>query len=382
MKITFLSNYYNHHQSPFSRAMAGAEGVDYTFIQTKPMSSQRRALGYGTELPDFVLDCVADVAPAEANLLDADVVIAGSAPEGLLQPRIDGGKLLLRYAERPLKQGLEPLKYLPRLLRWHKRNPKRKPIYLLCASGYTAGDYRKFGLFRHRAYRWGYFPQTHRYEDPAALMAKKDPKAILWCGRFLDWKHPDDALAVAKKLAAEGYDFSMTFVGTGEMETEMTRFIAENGLADKVRIAGSMKPEQVREMMEQSGIYLMTSDRQEGWGAVLNESMNAGCAVVTSHLVGAAPFLVRNGENGLVYPSGNVDALYEYVKNLLENPEKQRELGLSAYETIVNEWNAEEAAQRLAALSEAILSGNKRPDLYESGPCSRAEIVKESWYKR
>lgn len=382
MKLTFVSNYYNHHQSPFSQAMAQAEGVDYTFIQTKAMSDERRALGYGTALPAFVMDCTVDAAPAAGEILEADAVVAGSAPEGLLIPRIQAGKLLFRYAERPLKQGLEPAKYLPRLLRWRKRNPKNKPIYLLCASGYTAGDYRKFGLFRGRAYRWGYFPQTVRYDDPAAAIAKKDPKAILWCGRFIGWKHPMDALAVAARLHREGVDFSMTFVGTGELEGQMRRFIDENDLTETVTLTGSMKPEQVRAVMENAGIYLHTSDRQEGWGAVLNESMNAGCAVVASHLVGAAPFLVKPNENGCIYPSGDVDALYETVKNLLENPEKQQRLGISAYETIANEWNAEEAAKRLVALSNAILAGNKAPDLYESGPCSRAEIVKESWYKR
>lgn len=382
MKIVFVSNYYNHHQAPLSQTLNAMDGVDYTFIQTKEMSAERRALGYGTALPPFVLDCTQDQSAGLRSILDADVVIAGSAPEGLLQPRIAAGKLLFRYAERPLKQGLEPLKFLPRLLRWRQRNPKNAPIYLLCASGYTAGDYRKFGLFRDRAYRWGYFPQTNRYPDPAALLGSKDPKSILWCGRFLDWKHPDDALAVAKKLAAEGCDFRLTFVGTGPMEAQMAQFIVENDLADKVNIAGSRTPEQVREMMEQAGIYLMTSDRQEGWGAVLNESMNAACAVAASHLAGSAPFLVKDGENGCIYPSGDVDALYETVKNLLNNPEKQKKLGLCAYETMINEWNAEEAAHRLVTLAQAILAGETAPDPYQSGPCSRAENLKESWYKR
>ncbi len=380
MKIAFVSNYLNHHQIPLANAFSGA---DYTFIQTGKMSEERKKLGYGMEeIPAYLLDYAQQPEEARQTIADADLVIAGSAPEELLSTRIKAGKILFRYAERPLKQGLEIHKYLPRLLRWRSRNPLSKPIYMLCASGYTAADYRKFGLFRNRTYRWGYFPQTHRYDDPVAMIEKKDPTHILWCGRFLDWKHPDDALQVAKRLDAEGFDFRMTFVGTGEMGEKMARFIEENGLSHRVTLAGSMKPEQVRQMMENAGIYLLTSDRQEGWGAVLNESMNAGCAVVTGHLVGSAPFLVKNGENGLVYPSTDVDALYQQVKKLLENPEMQKKLGLSAYETIANEWNAEVAASRVTALAEAILAGDKSPDLYESGPCSRAKIVKESWYKQ
>ena len=37
---------------------------------------------------------------------------------------------------------------------------------------------------------------------------------------------------------------------------------------------------------------------QEGWGAVVNEAMNSGCAVVADHMIGAAPWLIRQGENG------------------------------------------------------------------------------------
>ena len=49
--------------------------------------------------------------------------------------------------------------------------------------------------------------------------------------------------------------------------------------------------------MEKSEIFLFTSDKGEGWGAVLNESMNSACAVVASHAIGSVPFLLKDGEN-------------------------------------------------------------------------------------
>lgn len=51
-----------------------------------------------------------------------------------------------------------------------------------------------------------------------------------------------------------------------------------------------MKASEVRSYMEKADIYLFTSDFNEGWGAVLNESMNSGCAVVASHAIGSVPF--------------------------------------------------------------------------------------------
>ena len=48
MTITFVSNYFNHHQKPFSDACYRALGEGYRFIQTEPMEEERVAMGWGT----------------------------------------------------------------------------------------------------------------------------------------------------------------------------------------------------------------------------------------------------------------------------------------------------------------------------------------------
>ena len=134
------------------------------------------------------------------------------------------------------------------------------------------------------------------------------------------------------------------------------------------------------EKMEKAGVYLFTSDQKEGWGAVLNEAMNSACAVVASHATGSAPFLIQDKENGLLYQSGNTDDLYRKVKYLLDHPTETERMGKKAYETVTDLWNAEIAAERLLRLSACILNGEDCADLYESGPCSRAEIIKNDWF--
>ena len=99
------------------------------------------------------------------------------------------------------------------------------PIYMLCASAYTAGDYHKLGLFKNRTYHWGYFPETKRYDDMDRLFDNKKKTNILWCGRFLDWKHPDDMIKVAMRLKNDGYTCTMNLIGTGVMEQELSDMI-------------------------------------------------------------------------------------------------------------------------------------------------------------
>ena len=72
----------------------------------------------------------------------------------------------------------------------------------------------------------------------------------------------------------------------------------------------------------------------EPWGLVINEVMNAGRAVVVSDQVGCGPDLVRPGENGYVFPAGDIAGLRQALVNLLGDPEKCRVMGQKSLEII------------------------------------------------
>lgn len=385
MKIVFVSNYFNHHQQALAECLNSESGNNFRFIATSEMRLDRKRLGYGTEkTPYVILSYESAESEKEACkwIIEADVVIIGSAPEYFVKERLKQGKLTFRYSERPLKKGIEIHKYLYRLVKWHRTNPRNANLYLLCASAYAANDFSKFGLFKNRCFRWGYFPETKIYESIEDIISKKKKNTILWAGRFLDWKHPDIAIRIARRLKAEGFSFELNMIGIGEMEEDLKSLILEYRLEDCVHLLGSMKPKEVRAYMEISEIYLFTSDRNEGWGAVLNESMNSACAVVASHAIGSVPFMLNDEVNGLIYNDGDENDLYKKVKLLLENKELCNAYGKEAYMTMLNTWNADNAARRFIRLSEKLLNVDANKNMYESGPCSVAEIVRDDWYRR
>lgn len=381
MKVVFLSNFMCIHQLPLCEYMYSRFGSDFVFVATEEIETDRLSQGYSdmNHAYDFVLrayESETEKQKAQRLTDEADVVLAGDAPLSYVRNRLKQNKVTFLYSERIYKSGHQWWKWPVRLWRFYKNYGRHESLYLLSASAYAADDFAKTFTFINKAYKWGYFPEVKRYADVEALLANKQPGTILWVGRFLDWKHPEAVVEVARRLKEEGYDFRVKMIGNGELLEDIRWQVKESGLEDCVQLPGAVPAEEVRAYMEDAAIYLFTSDRNEGWGAVLNESMNSGCAVVASDAIGAVPFLLDNGENGLTYRSGNVDELYEKVKFLLDNPERGNELGRAAYETMTGVWNAEVAAERLIKLSEALLRGEKHPNLYETGPCSLAERIK------
>jgi len=387
--ITFFSNYYNHHQKALCDAFYAMLGDGFTFVETMPIEGFRAQMGWGEDNPSYVLrtyESTENDEKAKDLGLNSDLVIMGTAPEVYIEPRLSENKLTFRYSERPLKEGFIKF-FIPRLTRkylhLHVRN-RKKNIHILGASAFTSLDYHKmFRSYEGKCYKFGYFP-IHCEYDTKELMEKKAELAagrpsILWMGRMLKLKRPDLVVKACANLRDMGYDFTLALVGEGEEEEHLKSLVKELKLTDRVTISGFLKPQEARDRMAQAQIYVMTSNKLEGWGSVIYEGLNAGCAVVASHACGATPWLVKHEQCGLVYKSGSVQSLTNQLEKLLKNPELVTEYGTKAYEQMHAMWNPAVAAERVIGLAEALSEGKEVP--YEDGPCSRAPFLKNNWFK-
>ncbi|MGN0413603.1 MAG: glycosyltransferase [Lachnospiraceae bacterium] len=394
MKITFVSNYINHHQIPVSNELFRQLGEDYCFIQTEPIEAERLQMGWEDQTGKLsYLKCYYDEPEVCKKLImESDAVIfGGTDEESYIQDRLKAGKLTIRYSERLYKTGqwkaVSP-RGLNKKYQDHTRY-RKSPVYLLCAGGYVPCDFHIVHAYPEKMLKWGYFPATMELDidevwerknrkamKPGESASKEGVMTLLWAGRFIDWKHPELPIFLAQQLKQKGYKFHLTMVGGGDMEQEICGMVQKKQLEDCVELAGYLSPEQVREKMLDSQIYLFTSDYQEGWGAVLNEAMNSGCAVVASHAIGAVPFLVQHGKNGLIFESGNQKDFCNQVEKLLQKQKEAENLGKEAYQTITETWNAEKAADRLLTTIKN-LQLQEELSFYAEGPCSRAEVVSE-----
>ena len=373
MHITFVSNYINHHQLPLSEELYRLTGGDYTFLQTEPMSEERIRMGWDPELSKKpYVKVVEDKEEAKRIILESEnVIFAGAEDESLVIPRLEAGKFTVRYSERLYKEGR--WKFIsPRGLKqkhYDHTRFKDHPVYMLCAGAYTAGDFRLVHAYPGKMYKFGYFPEFVEYADVHAKR-RSETVEILWAARFIDWKHPEMPVSLAAGLKGSGYPFHITMVGDGELLEKTKAGAKELGVDDVITFTGSKTPPEVRECMLKADIFVASSDAREGWGAVINEAMNSGCAVIASREMGAAPWLIKDGVNGYLYKACHKEELYHRVAEAIEDPEKRAEIGTRAYETIRDLWNAHVAAERLVAFIND--PEHKMPE-YDDGPLSRAE---------
>lgn len=389
-KVTFFSNYLSHHQIPFSDAMKSIPGIDYKFVATMPFNQKRATLGY-RDLNynySYVIRAYDDTKSRDeayelAN--SSDLAIIGSASDNYVIRRLKNEQLTFKYSERLYKNDIPIVKYPHAAVSaWlHHGRFQNRPLYMLCASAYTAADCAYFGNYKNKTFKWGYFPEECCIEEDKLFRNKgtTDKVLILWVGRLIDWKHPELSIIIADRLKNLGYNFELNIIGNGELENTIREMISALNLSDCVKMLGSMQPEKVQEHMQRAHIFLFTSDFNEGWGAVLNEAMSNGCSVVASHAIGSVPFLIKHEENGLIYCNGNIDDLFNCVKHLMNDKEFRLQLGKKAFHTIHEIWNARIASLRLIELAENLLNGGNRIPVFDDGPCSPAPILSNDWFK-
>lgn len=252
---------------------------------------------------------------------------------------------------------------------------------MLCASSFVPNDCKWAFAFKNKTYKWGYFPPFKEIAINEVMDKRqvKDCVDVLYVARSLKLKHPELAIKAIQNLYLQGYKVKLTMVGgvfDGDKNSKKVFEYCKNQeklTPDCITVLGAVENSKVRDLMLNSDIFVFTSDRNEGWGASLNEAMSSGCACVVSNAIGSAHFLINNEVNGLLFKNKSRSSLQLQLKRLLDDNSLRQSISVNAYYTILNEWRPEIAGQRLISLIHDLLCG-KDTD-YLTGPCSKAKPV-------
>lgn len=381
MKIVFIGDNLSIHQKPLSDRLFSLLGENYLFVGTKPMAQERINMGwidYTKDSPYALCVTNENKKYVEKKIDDADAVIIGAAKTLWVKKRLKDNKLVFRYQERPIKGTGIFNRFNPKTIVGLFRSSviwQRKNYHLLAASAYAYNDFSKFFCFKNRAWKFGYFVepiQTH------FLKRNNNVVQISWIGRMITWKRCEMVLKAARFLKLQGIAVHFTIIGQGPLEENIKSKAHEWGLDGDITFLNSKSNQEVRELLKQSDIHLITSDSNEGWGVVTNEALSAGCCVISSKQTGSAPFLIKHRKNGLLFNVNKQKQLNRLIKEAILNEELRNELGQNAIETMSKTWSPKNAAERFVGLVAWLQKEkNEEEDLIDlQGPCSPAKITK------
>ena len=377
-KLVFFNNSLNHHQVLVADELFKILGDEFVYVAICPVGTVNLKGGEDYSNRSYCLKASESIESQNLALQlsrNAGVCVFGaeSMPYAKERARYNPKGLSFEVGERWLKKGWINV-LSPNLIKWwwaYQTLFRKANFYKLCASAYAACDHNKLFTYKEKCFKWGYFTNVdYPVDEGKRNEADSNKITILWCARFLDWKHPELVIKLARIMKDNGRQVIIDMYGAG-VELERTKKMCRDlGVQDIVNFKGVVPNDEVLMAMRKHDIFLFTSDKNEGWGVVLNEALSNGCTVITSNEVGSAPYLINDGVNGMIFESNNVETLYEKVIYLLDHPDLRKSMVQKGRQTMMSVWSPKNAARNLLKLINDLQ--NNKPSSIIDGPASIA----------
>jgi glycosyltransferase involved in cell wall biosynthesis len=160
----------------------------------------------------------------------------------------------------------------------------------------------------------------------------------LFCAKLQPWKRPDDALRAFAKANVKGA--YLVFAGEGPLRASLEATAKSLGVAERTRFLGFVNQTYLPSVYKSADLFVLPSE-YDPCPVVVCEAMLCGCPVVLSDEIRGRFDLVKNGETGFIYPSGNVDALAAVLSAALADRDKLKKLSRAAV-TRMETWSPHE----------------------------------------
>lgn len=179
---------------------------------------------------------------------------------------------------------------------------------------------------------------------------------VAFVGRFVEVKGIFD-LIDSLDLVAAHQATSAVLVGDGELMS-LVRERASRSMAN-ITILGQQSPEAARRVIEQSRVLAGPSRKSsdgsiEGLGMVFLEAAASGVPVVAT-VHGGIPEAVRHGATGLLSPEGDIVALADNIRRVLNDEAFANQLAMAGRTRALEFFDVERQTAKLEEIYDAIV---------------------------
>lgn len=305
-EVTIVTQYKKENEYSYSRGI----GREYSELSDKEITGNRlenfvrrykKLRGIWKKIkPDLILSCIGKnnfMAVATSLFLSQKVVVSvvGAPMEEYYTPimRLLARTLFIK-ADGIVLQTTEAKKFFPHFL-------QKKSVILQNSLN---------PLF-----------VRERYEG-------EREKMIVSVGRLDDNKNQAMIIKAFARLRNRFPEYRLAIYGEGEDRKKLESLIEENNLSDRAFLPGVIT--NVADTIEKSSLFILSSNT-EGMPNALIEAMSLGLTVISTDCpCGGPKELINHGENGLLIPVGDVEALYKAMERVLSDPKEAEEMGKRA----------------------------------------------------
>lgn len=330
MKFCLYAHEISPHLMPLAREMVkmfGAEEVRYVY--TNSLGDGRKKMGWVETQESWVINKNEQPDAAGDWLLNSEILLCEHRDLDLWKNRAENGKGIFYTSERWFKPILTHLpgwlrllkpSYLKMAMRAGRLFNKYDNLVYLVDGVHAAKDFVRVSLMaegnmwgalfppelnfdkcpgsyvgnrsrvrvqvlsKRQLLMWGYFVTTSEKDRETVRREHNsgDALKILWVGRFLGWKRVDTIIRAAAGIE----NVSVDLFGVGPEEKRLRKLASR--LNAPVSFHKPVPISEVRKVMREHDMYILSSNAWEGWGAVVNEALEEGMDVVGTYEAGAS----------------------------------------------------------------------------------------------
>jgi D-inositol-3-phosphate glycosyltransferase len=197
-----------------------------------------------------------------------------------------------------------------------------------------------------------FFPGGDRRKIRDRFGYQPDEFVLLWLGIFMPHRRLQDAIEAVSHLASRGVKVRLLLAGSGRSFPEyfdsLKELAVRLNVPEQVTFAGKVEDDEVRDFYCACDAFLFPNENQT-WGLAVLEAMACGCPVLVSQ--GAAVHeVLTDGENALLFPPRNPEALAQKIEWLIGRPEDRGRIAQAGLHLVRAKYNWEEFARQVAAL--------------------------------
>lgn len=222
-----------------------------------------------------------------------------------------------------------------------------------CVSRAIQGEAKRYGLDPEKS--WTIHPavDTERFQ-PAETPPEGGEFRLVTIGTMIWRKGYEYALMTLRELLDRGIPARFDVIGDGPDYPQVLYTIHDLGLTGRVRLLGKLPPDEVRERLQRSHAFLLSS-LSEGISNAVLEAMACGLAVVTTDCGGLRE-AVTDGEDGRVVPMRDPAAAAAALAELARDPGLCERLGRAARRTVESRFTLARQVESYAEMFRSLRS--------------------------